>query len=120
MDDMRARVRVGIELLDDRGPKDWRDRIDLSILDLLHYTTCILGQVYAADAQRLNSIPRANDPVSPYLATGYDVGIDQLGLSRHDTYLCGFTNDDPDNDDVSLNEAEGYRDLTEAWREALR
>lgn len=40
------RVRRGAALLDERGPADWRDRLDRDALDLRWCHTCVVGQVY--------------------------------------------------------------------------
>jgi hypothetical protein len=41
-----ARVAAGAALLDERGPDDWRDKIDLDTLDVFSFTDCVLGQLY--------------------------------------------------------------------------
>lgn len=40
------RVRRGIDLLDEYGPSGWRDRIDLSTLDLGDPEYCVIGHVF--------------------------------------------------------------------------
>lgn len=57
------RVRRGAALLDQRGPADWRDRVDVDRLNLRWMDTCVLGQVYTGHVE------------SYY---GYDVGLDAL------------------------------------------
>lgn len=44
--DLAARVQRGIALLDEKGPSDWRSRIDLTTLDIDDATLCILAQLY--------------------------------------------------------------------------
>lgn len=44
------RVLRGIALLDERGPKDWRDSIDLERLDMSSPWDCVLGQLYQDDS----------------------------------------------------------------------
>lgn len=43
---LAERVTRGVELLDERGFRDWRDRIDLEGLDVYDPFRCVLGQVY--------------------------------------------------------------------------
>lgn len=43
---LKVVVRQGIKLLDECGPADWRDRIDLGKLDMRRPSSCILGQLY--------------------------------------------------------------------------
>lgn len=43
---VQQRVQNGIEWLDKYGPADWRDRIDLSQLDLRSGCDCVLGQAF--------------------------------------------------------------------------
>lgn len=40
------RVRRGAALLDQRGPADWRDRLDHDVLDQRWCHTCVVGQAY--------------------------------------------------------------------------
>lgn len=39
-------VRNGIELLDAEGPKDWRELVDVELLDVASIGRCVLGQIY--------------------------------------------------------------------------
>lgn len=39
-------VARGVKYMDTYGPADWRDRIDLEILDIESCTDCVLGQVF--------------------------------------------------------------------------
>lgn len=39
-------VTAAIALLDKHGPENWRDRIDLTRLNMWSWRDCILGQVY--------------------------------------------------------------------------
>lgn len=42
---MLLRVQNGATLLDENCP-NWWERIDLEFLDMVHYHTCILGQLF--------------------------------------------------------------------------
>jgi hypothetical protein len=41
-----ARVERGAELLDQKGPPDWRDKINLDNFDMGDGSRCVIGQVY--------------------------------------------------------------------------
>lgn len=41
-----AELRAAVADLDARGPADWRDRVDVDVLDMYHVKRCVLGQVY--------------------------------------------------------------------------
>jgi hypothetical protein len=92
------RIGKGIALLDERIP-NWRERIDLTSLDLGDTTQCVLGEVFAE-----NYDPEVY--ISPF---GY--GIEYLGIA-HNPSTYAFDNG-----------IEGayipYRELTEAWKVAL-
>lgn len=49
----RERVQRGIALLDERGPKDWRRRVDVATLDVCNPWRCVIGQVYGGYASGL-------------------------------------------------------------------
>lgn len=49
MTDFEIRVNAGIEWLNEHGPTEWWDLIDLTTLDLNSPARCVLGQVFAAD-----------------------------------------------------------------------
>lgn len=40
------RVQRGIDLLDAKGPADWRERINGKTLDVKTFCCCVLGQVF--------------------------------------------------------------------------
>ena len=42
------RVRRGIDLLDEHGPSDWRERIDVESLEMANVFSCVIGQVFGA------------------------------------------------------------------------
>lgn len=41
---IQQRVQNGIDLLDAKWPKDWRDRVNLETLDMTDCLLCVLGQ----------------------------------------------------------------------------
>ena len=44
---IKQRILNGITLLDNRGPKGWRERINLDTLSMGVTTHCIIGQIFA-------------------------------------------------------------------------
>lgn len=55
-DMIRERVRRGIAMLDNKGPRDWRYKIDLGTLDMISSKRCVLGQVYGFLGYGLNEL----------------------------------------------------------------
>lgn len=45
---VRPEVVAGIELLDEMGPADWRDTIDVKRLNIELADRCVLGQLYGS------------------------------------------------------------------------
>jgi hypothetical protein len=43
---LESYVDAGIALLDEKGPENWRGKIDLGILNIDDHQDCILGQLY--------------------------------------------------------------------------
>lgn len=81
------RVQRGIDLLDEKGPKDWRDKIDITILSITSPLSCILGQTFGSFI----------DPICGFNIRGVS---DEYGF-------CGWK------DDSAELEAEWIRRLTE-------
>lgn len=50
--DNHERVANGVAWLDENGPDDWRNLIDLTTLDISDSGFCVLGQVYAPEADK--------------------------------------------------------------------
>jgi hypothetical protein len=48
--DPSERAYAGMEWLDENGPAEWWDRVDLDTLDISDGNTCVLGHVFAAEA----------------------------------------------------------------------
>ena len=49
-------VQKGIDLLDQKGPKNWRERIDLDTFDIGSLNNCVLGQVYGSWHDGMNAL----------------------------------------------------------------
>lgn len=52
MSDLSAAIGRGIGWLNQNGPADWWDRIDLETLDISDPSKCVLGQIFAAEADQ--------------------------------------------------------------------
>jgi hypothetical protein len=91
------RVRKGIALLDKDGPADWRELIDLRILNIATIHNCVLGQLYG----------------------NYDVGMGKLA-SRACSY--GKAAPDPGWYGFSLSKygAETWDKLNQVWKQELK
>jgi len=83
-------VQNGIELLDEKGPANWREMIDLDVLDISNAQVCIIGQITSAES-----------------LSAYNAMLNKLG-AWWDPAEYGF---DAHNGD--------YDELTEEWRLAL-
>ena len=88
---MSKRVERGIAFLDQHAEPGWRERIDLSRLDLGDHRCCVLGQHYG-------NYGRATE-------------MGNLGLSYRDSYRCGFT--------LGPIISHSWARLTDEWKEAL-
>lgn len=44
------RVARGVKYMDEFAPADWRERIDLDLLDISNGSDCIFGQVFRGDS----------------------------------------------------------------------
>jgi hypothetical protein len=74
---LAERVARGARLLDERGPADWRDRVDARTLKMSSGYGCVLGQLYG----ELGSD-----------SSGFKIGLGQLGLNdRKGATEHGFT-----------------------------
>lgn len=96
MNRFAEQVARGMALLDERGPTNWRKRINLNTLDVSTGEDCILGQVYG----------------------WYPDGLDALGIRDWDEvpanlgFRVMFVADAH-----TMNSA--YAELTQTWRDAL-
>lgn len=97
---VRTRVNRGAKLLDERGPTDWRLRVDLDELDM--WSDCVLAQVYRSE---------------PGYGNGYDRGLQALGLGVHGSVTLGV------HGSVThgfLPSTPSARRLTAEWKRQLR
>lgn len=126
-------VKRGVDLLDKKGLPSWARKIKLTRLELKNGELCVLGQLYGVPGQ------------ADYGQTGYDVGIDMLGLDETKAERLGFTLDFDALMQVEEHIEEGRRAggardeqtwlstdvlkaienrlwdrLTEAWKDAIR
>ncbi|MFF7750399.1 hypothetical protein ACFZCP_14230 [Streptomyces sp. NPDC007971] len=89
------RASNGFVLMNRVGPEDWRERVELSLLDIDHGYFCVLGQVYAEEGN----------------GQGYEYALAHLDFLTDGDVLerFGF---------YGLNEEDGHA-LTKAWRDLL-
>jgi hypothetical protein len=123
---LQSRIRDGAEWLDTHA-EGWRDRVQVIDLDLTNTCTCVLGQVFSADAERL------------FHSEDYDGvfthwnGSDGKGSGTH--YYPGYwwvINRDDHNNKLTAFEARAlafdyswdadytWDDMTYAWRGYLK
>lgn len=108
---IKERVLRGIALLERVHGPDWIDKIDIESLDLCDSTTCVLGQVYAEEADRSS--------VSGWVFDGYHVGAGRLGLATAVARsAAGFSVHMEDYKHL-YDEENSWERLQEIWEEAL-
>ncbi|MET9119887.1 hypothetical protein [Streptomyces sp. NPDC004528] len=94
---VEQRASNGFELMNLCGPKGWRERVDRDALDIDHGYFCVLGQVYAEEAD----------------GEGYEHALTELDFDHagtaDDLIFYGF---------YSLGHDDGPA-LTKAWRDLL-
>jgi len=73
-------IRRGSELLDERGPKNWRQKIDPSTLDLATTDCCLLGQIYGSYGRGVQKL-RICCIVA--VECGFATGLSYSALTRH-------------------------------------
>lgn len=96
----RDRVAAGALWLDEHGPVDWRDDIDVDTLDVSDPWLCPLGQLFGSYSQAVNVTELASADLESFgFAAGYGTSGDCSADSRP-TWV-------------------GYPELTDAWRELL-
>ena len=83
-----ARVKAGIELLQEKYGRDWVEKIDLESFDIGSPTHCVLGQVYSNDARLADPLQSGYEygrkmlyPGRPSFEYGFD-GADTIRLQR--------------------------------------
>lgn len=90
-------IAKGMALLDQKGPEDWRGKIECDTLDMQSCFDCILGQLYGEYADGLQHLTRTGETTFAR-RHGFEVTM----------------NEDEEDGVTSL-----YAQLDEAWRQAL-
>lgn len=106
VDQARPYADTGALLLDEQGPKDWRSKIDVEILDIADGTDCILGQLYNGWENGLDALfygPAGAETEEERRALRAELSTSQWMGNR------GF----------DRGEQPQYRGITLAWRELL-
>jgi hypothetical protein len=97
------RVANGVEWLDENGPAEWWDRIDTETLDINDGNDCVLGQVFAAEANE-------HGIGSGY---GYVAVFNKDEWGMHQPQRFGF---------CSISDSDDYKDcrrLADMWTAAV-
>ena len=97
-----TQIEAGMAWMDDRDVPDWKSRINLDDLVMMHKDACILGQRFAEPASRGMADLRTWN--------GFDWAKAHFGLSERDMVSLGF--------DVPPGGSYGV--LTTRWIEALK
>lgn len=111
-DSYAARVRRGVDFLDNTVNDNWHLKIDLDSLNLSDGAHCILGQLW--ESQRDEESQYASDN---YIRALKALGIDESAEDGREVDL-GF-NVDEDHTDTWLEQRQAYRWLTIRWRQAI-
>jgi len=99
-------VARGVALLDETVP-GWRDRIDLDTLDVESTSACVLGQVFAADAEHDGWYG------------GWGVGMRDLFGETDEVHSVPHGFEAPTDNDETSSRTNNYARLNEAWFVAL-
>lgn len=105
-------VCKGITWLDQNGPSNWRELINLNTLDIDSPSACILGQVFK-DKVRDPADPYSNSWTMEFLS-GYDYAVITFLKGHFSDSITGPLGFSEDSD-----EGVGSVALTEAWKRAL-
>jgi hypothetical protein len=100
---LKERVLAGMALLEESYGPDWVEHIDLEKLHMADMNRCVLGQLYGED----DTDGR----------TGYEYGIEVLGVERRGSFTFGFDIEDVDQS-ISANSA-AYAELKDVWAEEI-
>lgn len=97
---MHEAVKAGAEYLDHEfGTKTWDKRIDLDRLRLDDGCGCVLGQLYADEAE-------------DHMTTGYAIGISRARALGYTSVELGFT--------ITEGGSGRWGALTRAWKRLIR
>ena len=91
-DEARRAVRKAVDLLDEKGPRDWRAKIDTRTLDVSDSDNCVLWQVYGSYFEGLEIL-----------------GIDAKKVDAADLDDLEWAFSGPECTPVWINEIEGSR-----------
>ena len=89
------RVASGVEFLHISGPAEWWDRVDVENIDMTAGDSCILGQVFAPEAE----------------VAGYYTGYDFIAENVSGTWEI-------ENGFLALSSS-GYNNLAKEWADAI-
>lgn len=73
--DIDERVRAGAAWLDANGPEGWAGKVDLPELDILNTRKCVLGQLYAEEADGEPGYWHVLDNMLPNYAMSREMGF---------------------------------------------
>lgn len=98
-DSIADRVTAGAEWLNENGPAEWWDRVNIKTLRTEDAEICVLGQVFQAAADECG------------VANGYSYALDQFFYyeTYQDVHDMGF----------SCVEYGDYPELDRAWRDEI-
>lgn len=101
MTDYLDTVQAGAALLDEKGPSNWRERINPDTLDTDSLTQCVLGQVFGTYMEGMNALFGKNSWTFGKINEEY--GFERIY-------------DDPEGD---LDHWQEHADLTSTWLRLL-
>ncbi len=89
----RVRAQRGYVLLDEKGPDDWKERIDPLTLDMNNTYNCILGQVYADFWRGTETLEMTHDETVHYGFNAQSFGAEYALLKLAWLELLGYATD---------------------------
>lgn len=111
-------VARGIAHLDEKGPANWRDLLNLDTLNIWSPESCVAGQVFAAFANNPD-FQIWDSWQQKYLGMfldGYEYWSDQVLPKDYSSGWFGFNSFYSEEDDASVTP----EDMEDAWRRALQ
>lgn len=102
----RERVERGAAWLNRTKP-GWRDLIDLDTLNLAYGDSCVLGQVFADEADESDGM----------VSDGFDYAIEYLAPAQGTNWASGHGFDQ--SIDFTAGASLNYAPLTDAWKRYL-